>query len=506
MSQTRPHLRRRVGVSSEHPHYRWWVLSVTSLGMFLATVNSGTLLIALPDVERALGTSLLTLVWVILAYMVASTALLLSAGRLADQIGRKRLYVAGMAVFTVASLGAGFSGSGTQLILWRILQGIGGAFVFANSGALVTDAFPRRQLGLAMGTNVMVAAIGLVVGPVLGGWLVGIGWEWVFWFNVPLGFLGTAWAALALRELVRREDKPRYDVLGNLLALAGLTGLVLGLSDAGLDGWGAPMVLAGLAVAAVALPLLVFVELRSPAPMIDLSLFRIRIYWAAAAASFLNGLARFALMFLFVFYFQGPQGDDPITAGIKLMPLAAGMLVASPLAGAWADRHGSRAMAVTGMLLCAVGLAGMTTLQVDSPFWESALWLGIVGVGSGAFNSPNTSAMMAAVPPHRRGIASGTRTMLQNTGAVISIALMLMIITAVVPTELLFSIFSGLTTGLSTDKLQPFMDGMHLALWILVAFSLLGAAVSSLRGRHASHDPERVPVGEPRPAAGSVRA
>ena len=357
-----------------------------------------------------------------------------------------------------------------------------------------------------MGTNVMVAAIGLVVGPVLGGWLVGIGWEWVFWFNVPLGVLGTAWAALALRELVRREDKPSYDVRGNLLALVGLTGLVLGLSDAGLDGWGAPMVLVGLAVAAVALPLLVFVELRSPAPMIDLSLFRIRIYWTAAAASFLNGLARFALMFLFVFYFQGPQGDDPITAGIKLMPLAAGMLVASPLAGAWADRHGSRAMAVAGMLLCAVGLAGMTTLQVASPFWESALWLGIVGVGSGAFNSPNTSAMMAAVPPHRRGIASGTRTMLQNTGAVISIALMLMIITAVVPTELLFSIFSGLTTGLSTEKLQPFMDGMHLALWILVAFSLLGAAVSSLRGRHVSHDPERVPVGEPRPAVGSVRA
>ncbi len=506
MSHSCPHLRPRIGVSSDHPHYRWWVLSVTSLGMFLATVNSGTLLIALPDVERALGTSLLTLVWVILAYMVASTALLLSAGRLADQIGRKRLYVAGMAVFTLASLGAGFSSSGTQLILWRILQGIGGAFVFANSGALVTDAFPRHQLGLAMGTNVMVAAIGLVVGPVLGGWLVGVGWEWVFWFNVPLGVLGTAWAALALRELVRREDKPSYDVLGNVLALMGLTGLVLGLSDAGLDGWGAPMVLVGLAVAAVALPLLVLVELRSPAPMIDLSLFRIRIYWAAAAASFLNGLARFALMFLFVFYFQGPQGDDPITAGIKLMPLAAGMLVASPLAGAWADRHGSRAMAVAGMLLCAVGLAGMTTLQVASPFWESALWLAIVGVGSGAFNSPNTSAMMAAVPPHRRGIASGTRTMLQNTGAVISIALMLMIITAVVPTELLFSIFSGLTTGLSTEKLQPFMDGMHLALWILVAFSLLGAAVSSLRGRHESHDPERVPVGEPRAAEGSVRA
>jgi EmrB/QacA subfamily drug resistance transporter len=485
-----PARRRRIGVDPDHHHYRWWVLSVTSLGMFLATVNSGTLLIALPDVERALDTSLLTLVWVILAYMVASTVLLLPAGRLADQLGRRRLYVIGMALFTLASLGAGFADSGTSLILWRILQGIGGAFVFANSGALVTDAFPRRQLGLAMGTNVMVAAVGLVVGPVLGGWLVGFGWAWVFWFNVPLGVLGTVWSALILRELARRDHRGGYDIAGNVLALAGLTGLVLALSDAGLDGWSAPMVVVGLIAAGVLLPLFVLVELRAPAPMLDLSLFRIRIYWAASAAAFLNGLARFALMFLFVFYFQGPQGDDPITAGIKLIPLAAGMLVAAPVAGWWADRHGSRALAVGGMLLCAAGLAGMTTLEVTSPFWQSALWLGVVGVGSGAFNSPNTSAMMAAVPPWRRGIASGTRTMLQNTGAVISIALMLMIVTAVVPTTLLFRIFSGLTTGLSPERLEPFMSGMHLALWILVAFSLAGAAVSALRGRHVAHGGE----------------
>lgn len=452
--------------------------------MFLATVNSGTLLIALPDVERALGTSLLTLVWVILAYMVASTVLLLPAGRLADQFGRKRLYVAGMAVFTLASLGAGLADSGTALILWRIAQGVGGAFVFANSGALVTDVFPRERLGLAMGTNVMVAAVGLVIGPVLGRWLVGFGWEWVFWFNVPLGVIGTVWAAVVLREVVGPETRRSYDVGGNLLALGGLTGLVLALSDAGLDGWGAPMVVIGLVAAAVLLPAFVIVEARTDSPMLDLSLFRVRIYWTCATAAFLNGLARFALMFLFVFYFQGPQGDDPITAGIKLMPLAAGMLVASPVAGWWADRHGSRAPAVAGMVLTAVGMAGMTTLEVTSPFWQSAVWLGIAGVGSGVFNSPNTAAMMGAAPPHRRGIASGTRTMLQNTGAVISIALMLMIVTAVVPTDLLFSIFSGLTTGLSEDRLEPFMDGMHSALWVLVVFALLGAVVSGLRGRH----------------------
>ena len=477
-----PPRRRRPGVHAEHPSYCWWVLSVTSLGMFLATVNSGTLLIALPNLERALHTSLLTLVWVILAYMVASTVLLLPAGRLADQIGRKRLYVLGTALFTLASLGAGFAGSGMSLIVWRVIQGVGGALIFANAGALVTDVFPRERLGLAMGTNVMVAAVGLVIGPVLGGWLVTYGWQWVFWFNVPLGLAGTVWAWLILHETVRRDIQQQLDWAGNILMLVGLTGLVLGLSDAGLDGWTAPMVTIGLTLGFICLPIFVWVESRVPAPMLDLSLFRIRVYSAAAAAAFLNGLARFALMFLFVFYFQGPQKQDPITAGLMLAPLAIGMLVASPLAGAWSDRHGSRAPAVLGMLLTAAGLAGMTTLQVNSPFWVSAIWLSIVGIGSGVFNSPNTSAMMAAVPPWRRGIASGTRVMLQNTGAVISIALMLMIVTATVPTLLLFSIFSGLTTGLSAAKLAPFMSGMHLALWILCGFSLLGAVVSAMRG------------------------
>src|SRR6195952_1130135 len=170
--------RRRIGVASDDENYKWWTLSCTSLGMLLATINSGTLIIALPDLERSLHTTLLQLVWVILAYMIASTVLVLTAGRLSDLFGRKRAYVLGFAVFTVASLGAGFSADGTQLILWRILQGIGGAAIFANAAALVTDAFPRNQLGLAMGTNTMVAAVGLVIGPVLGGALVLISWHW----------------------------------------------------------------------------------------------------------------------------------------------------------------------------------------------------------------------------------------------------------------------------------------------------------------------------------------
>src|SRR5690242_8603004 len=249
--------RRRVGVDSEHANYKWWTLSCTGLGMLLATINSGTLIIALPDLERALGTSILELVWVILAYMIASTVLVLTAGRLSDLFGRKYAYVGGFVVFALASLGAGFAGSGTELILWRILQGIGAAFLFANAAALVTDAFPREQLGLAMGTNTMVAAIGLVIGPVLGGALVAISWHWVFWFNVPLALAGVAWAGAILHELTKRDEDHTFDVLGTITFLLGLTGLVLGISKGGISGWNNPVVIGGLVAAAVLLPLFV---------------------------------------------------------------------------------------------------------------------------------------------------------------------------------------------------------------------------------------------------------
>jgi EmrB/QacA subfamily drug resistance transporter len=465
-------------------HYKWWVLSCTSLGMLLATINSGTLIIALPDLERSLSTTLLELVWVILVYMIVSTVLVLTAGRLSDLFGRKTAYVLGFLVFSIASLGAGFAVSGTELILWRVLQGIGGAFLFANAAALVTDAFPKKELGLAMGTNTMVAAVGLVIGPVLGGALVAISWPWVFWFNIPFGLAGCVWAALVLEERSGRSEERGLDLLGVATYIVGLTGLVFALSKGGLSGWNNPLVIGGLIAAAVFLPLFVVIERHGRAPMLDLALFRDRLFAAASAAAFLNGLSRFALMFLFVFYFQGPQGQSPIMAGLELAPLAIGMLVASPFAGVIADRRGSRGLAAAGMLLSAIGLAGMTMLQADTPYIWSAVWLSLVGVGSGMFNSPNTAAMMGAVPVHRRGIAAGARVMLQNTGAVVSIAFVMAIVTAAVPSDVLFKIFSGLTSGLSPRQLQPFISNMHLALWVLTAVSLLGAVISMLRPAH----------------------
>jgi len=478
-------------VSADAESYRWWALSCTSLGMLLAATNSGTLIIALPDVERSLHTSLLALVWVILAYMIASTVLVLTAGRLSDLFGRKTAYVSGFVVFAAASLGAGFAGNGDQLILWRILQGIGSSFLFANAAALVTDAFPREQLGFAMGANTMVAAIGLVLGPVLGGALVAISWHWVFWFNVPFALGGALWGALVLHELANPDEVRGFDVAGTLAFVTGLTALVLAVSRGGLSGWSDTIVLVCFAVAAVLLPLWVAIERRGRAPMLDLTLFSNRLFAAASVASFINGLARFALMFIFVFYFQGAQGNSAITAGLKLMPLAIGMLIASPLAGRYCDRHGSRGLAALGMLVTAAGLALMTTLGVHSAFIFSGLTLAVVGVGSGMFMSPNTAAMMGVVPPHRRGIAAGARVVLQNTGAVLSIAFVLAVVTAAIPRATLFAIFSGVSRGLTAAKLDPFIHNMHVALWALAAAAIVGAAVSLMRPKHAAVEEAR---------------
>ena len=420
----------------------------------------------------------------ILAYMIASTVLVLTAGRLSDLFGRKAAYVGGFVVFAAASLGAGFAANGDQLILWRVLQGIGSAFLFANATALVTDAFPREQLGFAMGANTMVAAIGLVLGPVLGGALVAISWQWVFWFNVPFALAGALWGALVLHELAKPDAVRGFDVAGTLTFVVGLTALVFAVSRGGLSGWNDTIVIVGFALAAVLLPLWVAIERRGRAPMLDLALFSNRMFAAASVASFINGLARFALMFIFVFYFQGAQGNSPITAGLKLSPLAVGMLIASPLAGRYADKHGSRGLAAAGMLVTAVGLALMTALGVNSSFALSATTLAIVGVGSGMFLSPNTAAMMGAVPPHRRGVAAGARMVLQNTGSVLSIAFVLAVVTAAVPKATLFRIFSGLGHGLDSAKLAPFIDNMHAALWAMVVASLIGALVSAMRPAH----------------------
>jgi EmrB/QacA subfamily drug resistance transporter len=468
--------------------YRWVVLAVTSVGLLLASLTSGTLIIALPDILRDLHTNLFALLWIVVGYTLVATVLVLNAGRIADQVGRARSYTAGFAVFTVASIFCALAPTDLLLIGGRVLQGVGGALLMANSTALVTDAFPRRELGRALGINTMVVGAGLVLGPILGGALTSFGWRTVFWFNVPIGTLGTIASATLLVEQVRPSARQRFDVPGTLICVVGLSGLMAGLAFGGIYGWTTWWVLGGFLAFIVAVPLFVAVERNRADPLLDLDLFNDRLFAMGNLTSLLNGIARNGVLFLLVFYLQGARGYDPVTAGLMLSPLAVGLLVLSPISGAIADRYGSRLLATVGMIVTGIGLAGLVTIDVDTPFWQLALWQLIIGAGSGLFASPNTSAVMGVVPPDKRGMGAGVRMMLTQIGFMVSIALALGLVTSVVPPETLLAVFSGTQSGSAGIDLGPFIGALHLAFIVGVGASIVGAIVSAMRGGHRVHD------------------
>lgn len=478
--------------------YRLWVLVVTSIGALLASLTSGTLVIALPDILRELHTDLFALMWIVVGYTLVVTVLVLNAGRVADMFGRARTYTLGFALFSIASVACALAADAPQLVAARVFQGVGGAFLMANSAALVSDAFPRRELGRALGINAMVVGAGLILGPILGGFLTTFGWRTVFWFNVPIGLLGTIAAWRILVEQARPSESRSIDWAGSALYLVGLLGLMTSLAFGGIYGWTTTWVIGGILLFAVATPVFLWVELRQAEPLLDLSLFQDRLFTMGNLTGLLNGIARNGVLFLLVFYLQGAKGDDPVTAGILLAPLAVGLLVLSPISGALADRYGSRELATLGMVVTGIGLAGLMTLQVDTPYWQLAAWQLIIGAGSGLFNSPNTSAVMGVVPPAKRGVGSGTRMMLTQTGFIVSIALAIGLVTSAMNPSVLVAIFSGTHVGSSGIDLGPFMNALHIAFGAGVVASALGAAVSLMRGEHRSWERAAVRAAEDR--------
>jgi EmrB/QacA subfamily drug resistance transporter len=481
MTVRRPHT---AGETTDN--YRWWVLVVTSIGALIASLTAGTLVIALPDILRDLHTDLFALMWIVVGYTLVATVLVLNAGRIADMFGRARTYTLGFAIFTLASVFCAVAADPLQLIAGRVVQGVGGAFLLANSAALVTDAFPRRELGRALGINAMIIGAGQILGPILGGILTSVSWRTVFWFNVPLGILGTVAAWWLLVEQAKPSPSRSIDWAGSGLYLVGLMGLMTSLAFGGIYGWTTPWVIAGIVLFLIVTPIFLWVEVRQPEPLLDLSLFRDRMFAMGNLTSLLNGIARNGVLFLLVFYLQGARGYDPVTAGIMLAPLAAGLLILSPISGALADRYGSRELATLGMIVTAVGLGGLLTLSIDTPYWQLALWQLIIGAGSGLFASPNTSAVMGVVPPAKRGIGAGTRMMLTQTGFIVSIALAIGLVTSAMNPIVLVSIFSGTQVGGQGIDMGPFIGALHVAFAAGVIASLAGAAVSMMRGGHRS--------------------
>jgi MFS family permease len=477
-------------------NYKWIVLSNTTLGVLMATINASILLIALPDIFRGVGINPLEpgntslLLWLIMGYLVVTAVLVVTFGRLGDMFGRVKMYNAGFAVFSVFSVLLSVTWMhGTAGVLWlivmRILQGVGGAMLMANSNAIITDAFPVEQRGLALGLNQVAGIAGSFLGLIIGGVLGPIDWRLVFLVSVPVGLFGTVWAYLKLHDTGIRQPA-RSDWWGNLTFAVGLIAVLVGITY-GIQpyaghtmGWTNPAVLAAMGGGVLVLAIFCVVETKVAEPMFQLRLFRIRAFTAGNLASLLAALGRGGLMFILIIWLQGiwlPQhgysfASTPLWAGIYMLPLTVGFLIVGPVSGWLSDRFGARSFATTGMVIAAVSFGWLALLPVNFSYWEFAVVLLLNGMGMGLFASPNRASIMNSLPPNRRGVGAGMSTTFQNAAMVLSIGIFFSLMVS----GLAQSLPQTMSAGLIAQGV-PVADAMHVAALPPVAVlfaSLLG--------------------------------
>ena len=445
--------------------YKWVALSNTTLGVLMSAMDASIVIIALPAIFRGIGLDPLApgnigyLLWMILGYLLVQAVLVVSLGRLGDMFGRVKMYNRGFVIFAAASIALSFDplhggGGALWLIGWRVLQAVGGSMLTANSAAILTDAFPAEQRGMALGVNQICALAGQFLGLVAGGLLAEWDWRAVFWISVPVGVLGTVWSYRSLRETSTPRRAARIDWPGNLSFAAG-AGLILASITYGIQpygghstGWSNPLVLGGIGTGVLLLVIFAAIETRVAEPMFRLGLFRVRAFAAGNLAALLTAIARGGLQFMLIIWLQGiwlplhgySFERTPLWAGIYMLPLTAGFLVAGPLSGSLSDRFGSRLLATTGLLLMAGAFVGLQELPVDFSYPLFAVLLGLSGIGQGMFSAPNTSGVMSSVAPAERGVASGMRATFQNSGTALSIgvffSLMVVGLAGTLPTTL----------------------------------------------------------------------
>ncbi|HEY3608327.1 MAG TPA: MFS transporter [Pseudonocardiaceae bacterium] len=444
-------------------------LSNTTLGMLIATINSSIVLIALPDIFKGIGVDPLKagntsyLLWMIMGFLVVTAVLVVSFGRLGDMYGRARMYNLGFAVFTVSSIllavtwQQGAAGA-WWLIGWRIVQGIGGAFLMANSSAILTDAFPSNQRGLAMGINGVAAIAGSFLGLVIGGVLAPVNWHWIFLVSVPFGVLGTIWAYLKLHDTGIRQ-KAKMDWWGNVTFAVGLIAVLVGITygiqpyGTATMGWANPFVLTCLIGGVAVLIAFAVIEVRVPNPLFNLGLFKIRSFTAANVANLVASLGRGGLQFILIIWLQGiwlPQhgysfSQTPLWAGIYMLPMTVGFLLSAPLAGVLSDRLGTRVFASVGMLITAGTFGLLIMLPVNFSYPAFAGILVINGIGMGMFASPNRAEIMNSLPNNARGAGAGMAATFQNSAMVLSIGVFFSLIITGLSAHLPAAMNAGLT-------------------------------------------------------------
>jgi MFS family permease len=454
--------------SGADDRYRWVALTNTTAASFMATLDGSIVIIALPAIFRGIHLDPLAagnvgyLLWMIMGYRLVQAVTVVTFGRLGDMFGRVRIYNAGFAVFTLASILLSFDpfvgGHGAQwLIGWRLLQALGGSMLLANSAAILTDAFPSDKRGFALGINQVAGLSGMFVGLVAGGLLAALDWRAVFWVNLPVGVFGTLWAYRKLRETSVRQGG-RIDWWGNITFAVGLSAILIAVTygiqpyDGQAMGWMSPLVLTGLVGGALLLAAFAAIETRVAEPLFQLSLFRIRAFAAGNIAAFVVSMARGGLQFMLIIWLQGiwlplhgyDYSQTPLWAGIFLLPLIFGFLVSGPVAGTLSDRFGTRGMATAGMVVFGASFIGLMVLPVDFSYWAFAVLIAANGIGSGMFAAPNTSAIMGSVPARYRGVASGMRSTVQNSGTALSIGAFFALMIAGLANRLPQSLTSGL--------------------------------------------------------------
>lgn len=469
--------------STETDLYKWVALAVASLGSLVGVLNSTSLIIALPTLMLDLDTTLIGVMWVLISYMLIITILAPASGRLADIYGRKKLYVYGIIAFTIASLLCGLAGDITQLIIFRVFQAIGGAIIIANSTLLVVDAFPHYELGRAMGILSVIMAAAVVVGPILGGLLTLIDWRLNFFISVPMGIAAAYLAHTRIREMKEYSVIEPFDLKGMLLFTVAFVALTIYLGVGVLFDPLSALMMAILLAGIISLGVFIRQELTTPHPLIDFSLFRIRIFAYGQTSSFLNAIARGAAMILLILFFQGLRGYDPLMASILISPMAIGLIFAGPLGGSLSDKYGSRLISTSGLIISLVGLAGLALMKYDTPYWILAAWMLINGFGSGLFQPPNTSAIMASVPFERRGVASSMRAFLNNTGMVISMTIAMPLLITTVPLDTMMNMFVIGGMNMPMDTQINFTSGIAFIFVISSILTVPAIIVSALRGR-----------------------